>query len=265
MSSGEVEAIQRFSGFADIYNQFRPSPPDELSNLLTQFAGMEAPELAVDLGCGTGLSTRYWAGRARRVIGIEPSPDMLREAQAQPPLPNVSYQSGYGHQTGLPYHCADIVTCCEALHWMEPQATFAEVVRLLRPGGVFAWFNSLEPIIVPWEADAAYRRYQRRVQALDDQRGVTRSGLKWPKEEYIKCLEANFRHTCQFQLHQVTWGNAERLIGSATTKSGVQGLLKLGVHEVEQALDDLRADLRRFMGEESRPWYSSWEGGLGIK
>ena len=72
MSSGEVEAIQRFSGFADIYNQFRPSPPDELSNLLTQFAGMEAPELAVDLGCGTGLSTRYWAGRARRVIGIEP-------------------------------------------------------------------------------------------------------------------------------------------------------------------------------------------------
>ena len=265
MSSDYSDAIKRFSGFAGLYNQFRPSPPDHLSALLAQFAGADFPELVVDLGCGTGLSTRYWASRARHVIGIEPSPDMLREAQAQVPIPNVAYQSGFGHQTGLPDQCADIVTCCEALHWMEPQATFAEVVRLLRPGGVFAWFNTLEPILTPWEADQAYLRFQRRVHALDEERQVTRSVLRWPKAEYSQVMQSSFRHARQFQLQHVTRWGAEHLIGLANTRGDVQSLFKLGVSQTEMGLDAFAAEIHRIMGEQPRPWYWSWEGGLGLK
>jgi len=43
--------------------------------------------------------------------------------------------------TDLPDGCADIVTCSQSLHWMVPESTFAEVARILRPGGVFATYD----------------------------------------------------------------------------------------------------------------------------
>ena len=39
------------------------------------------PETVVNLGCGTGLSTRVWEAVSDRVIGVEPSGDMLAVAQ----------------------------------------------------------------------------------------------------------------------------------------------------------------------------------------
>ncbi len=56
--------IERFTGFAAQYDEHRPSPPDALSGLLCQQAQSVRPALVVDLGCGTGLSTRYWSGCA---------------------------------------------------------------------------------------------------------------------------------------------------------------------------------------------------------
>ncbi|MGH7866895.1 MAG: class I SAM-dependent methyltransferase, partial [Candidatus Dormibacteraceae bacterium] len=40
--------------------------------------------------------------------------------------------------TGLPEACADVVTCVQAFHWMDPEIVLPEVARILRPGGVFA-------------------------------------------------------------------------------------------------------------------------------
>jgi predicted TPR repeat methyltransferase len=51
--------IERFSGYADLYDRYRPSPPDILAQILTQLAQTRFPRLIVDLGSGTGLSTRY--------------------------------------------------------------------------------------------------------------------------------------------------------------------------------------------------------------
>src|ERR1035437_4594814 len=65
--------VERFLGFAPVYDRFRPQPPEVAVDVLCQIAQVERPGLVVDLGCGTGLSTRIWAGRAERVIGIEPS------------------------------------------------------------------------------------------------------------------------------------------------------------------------------------------------
>ena len=44
-------------------------------------------------------------------------------------------QAASGYATGLADACADIVTCAQSLHWMQPDVTFKEVDRILRPGG----------------------------------------------------------------------------------------------------------------------------------
>src|SRR5829696_9079999 len=119
--------IERFTGFAKLYDSYRPLPPPVLLDLLTQLANVPTPYLVVDLGCGTGLSARFWSSRAQRVIGIEPSEDMRHEAAIQNVSQNVSFEKGLSHQTGLPNNCADIVTCSQSLHWMDPLPTFKEV------------------------------------------------------------------------------------------------------------------------------------------
>jgi len=47
----------RFRGFAGLYDDVRPVPPPELAALLVDYCGGR-PRLVVDLGRGTGLSTR---------------------------------------------------------------------------------------------------------------------------------------------------------------------------------------------------------------
>ncbi len=58
--------IERFTGFAPHYDRFRPSPPTALAPLLSTLSALPNPTLVVDLGCGTGLSTRYWSDKADR-------------------------------------------------------------------------------------------------------------------------------------------------------------------------------------------------------
>lgn len=258
-------AIQRFSGFAHEYDLFRPAPPRDFAPLLTRLTQIPRPELVVDLGCGTGLSTRCWADRATRVVGVEPSTDMIAVARARTPQPTVSYCQAFGHQVPLPDRCADIVTCCDSLHWMEPETTMSEVVRLLRPGGAFCWLHaSDEPVITPWMLDQAHRAFLRQSQALDDALRLTSPALRWTRAEYVALMQTRFRHDHRFHLHQVVSADADQYIGWVLTMGHVQGLLKAGISTKEMGLDLLRDQARQILGEGSSAWYWSAEVHVAI-
>src|SRR4029077_17951001 len=100
-----------------LYDSYRPSAPSRLGPLLAAYAGADRP-VVVDLGSGTGLSTRWPAGWAARVVGVEPNPDMRAVAVARA-TPGVEYVDGVSHATGLPDGVADVVLAVQAMHWME--------------------------------------------------------------------------------------------------------------------------------------------------
>ena len=72
---------RRFSGFAKLYSVSRPQPPKEASEVVLQYLRKPRSDLTVDLGAGTGLSTAIWRDHSARVVGIEPTPDMIRQCR----------------------------------------------------------------------------------------------------------------------------------------------------------------------------------------
>lgn len=263
--------IERFSGFAALYDRARPAPPEALPALLAQLAGTARPALVVDLGCGTGLSTRLWAGRADAAVGVEPNPDMRAQAQARGAGlldgTAISYQAGYSHASGLPDACADIVTISQALHWMEPAPTFAEVARVLRPGGVLAAYDCDWPPVVGWEAEAAYERCADRAALLERELGLAAEVRRWAKSEHLARmrLSGQFRYTRELLLHNAEQGDAERLVGLALSQGQISGLLKRGVEESAFGLDELREAAARTLGATPRPWYFCYRVRVGVK
>jgi SAM-dependent methyltransferase len=128
----------RFSGLSDLYAKYRPSYPDAALDLIMTRGRLGPASLLVDVGCGTGISSRLFALRAVPVVGIEPNADMRSRAEAEPLPPDVprpKYCEGRAEATGLADGVAEVVLAAQAFHWFQPGPTLAEFQRILKPDG----------------------------------------------------------------------------------------------------------------------------------
>jgi len=254
-------------GFDERYERYRPQPPAALVGLLTQYAGVTRPRLVVDLGSGTGLSTFLWAEHAESVVGVEPNPAMRQIAGqrlAARGLTTVRFLDAYAQDTGLPAGAADIVTCAQAFHWMEPEYTLAEVARLLRSGGVFAAYDYAWPPAIHWEVERAWAVCQERVRQLGEPGAPD---TRWAKAEHLGHLRASghFRYVREALLHAQEEGDSERFCGLTITSGVFERWLAAGKSEADLGLDRLRAVATRALGDRAWPWYLGYHVRLGVR
>lgn len=100
MENNLQKNANRFTGFADTYDSARPAMPTYPVKIITKYLG-KAPNTVIDLGCGTGLSTLAWQSSCKKVIGVEPSADMLSVAKKKE-TDSISFTQGFGDNTGFP-------------------------------------------------------------------------------------------------------------------------------------------------------------------
>lgn len=247
-------------GFAERYDAYRPRPPAALLDLLPALVALERPGLVVDLGCGTGLSTRFWAQRAEQVVGIEPQRSMCEWAEAVTTEANVRYIDVPADRTSLEDACADVVTAAQSLHWMDPGPTFPEIGRILRPGGVFCAYEYVHVQTPLWEPEAVWLELIRTKRRLRAERGLEDrlfpiSVARLQESEVF----ADVRELC---LHSVEEGDGERLVRLALTEGSLVTLLEAGVSEAEVGLERLREAARRMPRV---PWWISYRVWIGRK
>jgi SAM-dependent methyltransferase len=128
----------RFTGLAELYARCRPGYPPEAVDYLVSRCGLGPHALLVDVGCGTGISSRQFAARGIPVLGVEPNADMRARADAEgvpPGAPAPRYRAGRAEATGLPDGAADVVLAAQAFHWFEPLSALREFHRVLKPDG----------------------------------------------------------------------------------------------------------------------------------
>ena len=120
-----------FSGHAVDYAKFRPGYPETLFDWI---AGLTAGHgLAWDCGCGNGQASEPLAQRFARVVGTDLSAQQIAQAK---PNPRLEYRVAPAEDSGLAGASADLVTIAQALHWFDFDRFYAEVRRVLKPGGV---------------------------------------------------------------------------------------------------------------------------------
>jgi ubiquinone/menaquinone biosynthesis C-methylase UbiE len=243
-------------GFAATYDANRLAPPSTLLDVLVLSAGVDRPELVVDLGSGTGLSTRVWADRAQEVVGVEPNEAMRTQAEARTREWNVRYVDAYANATGLPDAAADVVTCSQSFHWMEPEATLAEAARILRAGGVFAAYDyELPPVIHP-EVDAAFERWLTRRREIREHLRMSVAR----KAEHLHRIEASgaFTYVREVFLHGRTEGGAPRVVGLARS-------IGPPLDEARPQLDQLQRVAERVLGDRVVPWIVPYRVRIGVR
>ena len=90
--------------------------------------------VALDAACGTGRHLAHLAARGHEVIGVDSSAEMLAVARRK--VPGAALHEAELHALPLAEASVDLVVCALALtHVPDLAPVFAELVRVLRPGG----------------------------------------------------------------------------------------------------------------------------------
>ena len=120
------------------YDELRPSYAPEAVAWVTERGSLRRGCVVVDLAAGTGQLSRRFAPLGVEVIAVEPAANMravLRER-----LPTIRVEDGSAETLTLADRTVDAVVVGNAFHHFDRPAAFAEIHRVLRPGGVLALF-----------------------------------------------------------------------------------------------------------------------------
>ena len=125
---------------AEVYAQGRPCFHPLVLEKVREKLSLNAPvKLALDVACGTGLSTRALLAVAEQVIGTDTSEGMLEQA---PKDARITYHQAPAESLPLENESADLITVSSAFHWFERSAFLREARRVLRPGGWLAIYEN---------------------------------------------------------------------------------------------------------------------------
>jgi SAM-dependent methyltransferase len=150
---GDRRRAGSFGDVAEQYDRVRPEYPVELVDAL--LAG--GPRTVLDVGCGTGISSRLFIARGCDVVGLEPDSRMAEVARRR----GVRVESGTIEEWDAGTRRFDLLTAGQSWHWVEPQRGAAKAAAALRPGGRIGLFwNQAKPgPSVRAALDAAYARH----------------------------------------------------------------------------------------------------------
>jgi len=130
-----------FGSTASDYARHRAGFPDRFfSELADRGVGRDGQSI-LDLGTGTGTLARGFARRGATVTGLDIANDMLDQARdiaTSEGLKTLNFQHGSAEEIGQDTNCFDIVTAGQCWHWFDGPRAFAEVLRVLKPGGTLA-------------------------------------------------------------------------------------------------------------------------------
>jgi ubiquinone/menaquinone biosynthesis C-methylase UbiE len=156
--------------------------------LVVDFAAPTGTERVLDIGTGAGHTALALARRVSSVVLTDPVPMMLATARrlfTEAGIRNAEFVEAVAERLPFPDESFDIVTTRLAAHHFDDVALACrEVARVLRPGGVFIFVDTLAP------DDSESAAYQDEVETLRD---PTHRRIYAQREWIAFCEQAGLR------------------------------------------------------------------------
>ncbi|HMG74481.1 MAG TPA: methyltransferase domain-containing protein [Pyrinomonadaceae bacterium] len=190
---------------------------------------------ALDVGCGTGLSTMALKEIAARVVGIDSSAEMIGLARADS---NIEYQLANAEH--LPFkECEfDLVTVSQAIHWLAKARFLQEARRVLRTEGWLIVYDNYfagsdNHTFNVWRQESYLTRYPR-----PWRESPNFAALEIEKEGFQLIGDEVLRNTISFSL--------EGLIDFFASQSNIIAAVEGGDETIAEARAWLKENLERF-------------------
>ena len=128
-----------FSSQADHYRKYRPSYPPELFEFI--IVHVKEKDMAWDCATGNGQTAKSLAPYFNKVFATDISQKQLDNAYQ---AANIFYSVQPAEQTIFLNNSFDLITVSQALHWLQFDEFYTEVIRIAKPEAILAaWTYSL--------------------------------------------------------------------------------------------------------------------------
>ena len=153
------------------YDELRPTYAPEAVAWVAERGRLGPGSTVIDLAAGTGQLARRFAAIGCRVTAVEPAANMRAVLQAN--APEVAALDGTAERIPVDDQAADALVVGNAFHHFDAERAFAQIRRVLRPGGALALFwaraDDEDPamITVTKEIEGLVERVRRRNAFVD--------------------------------------------------------------------------------------------------
>lgn len=138
-TSHSAEILDQFTKQAETFAERHAHTNEALLELMARCAGVRMQDSVLDVACGPGIVSCFFARRAQHVTGLDVVHAMLKRARR---LQNDSHLSNlewkFGESNHLPF--ADgafdcVITRFSFHHFLDPKLALGEMKRVAKPGG----------------------------------------------------------------------------------------------------------------------------------
>lgn len=221
--------------------------PDFHANTIDQirkFLGITGKwDKALDVACGTGLSTKALLAIANEVYGTDISAEMIKHA---PEPGRIQYSLAPAENQPFENEMFDLITVSSGLHWFNIDAFLTEANRLLKPGGRLVIYENY--FTGEMDGNDEFKEWLRETYLQRFPSPPRNKHYDWSAENlrsknFSIQMPENFKNPVSFSKRQ--------MINYFTTQSNIIAVVERGEHTFPEAEQWLANELSRFFKDEN--------------
>lgn len=247
-----------FLGSAPYYVRGRPPYSADLGERLAELLDLDGHGRLIDVGCGPGILALALAGSFDEVVGVDPDPAMLKEAErhaVESGIANVCWVKSRAEDLPADFGPFRMATFGRSFHWMHRSRVAALMREMLEPGGAFVHVNSgshdvpgaITDLPFPVPPLAAIRELVQQYVGPTRRagQGVIEHGTKYDLAEVLSNAGFVQPQSVRVPLEGVLVRTSDDLVAFVFSRSGS------APHLFGDRLGEFEADLRRLLNRAS--------------